>query len=188
MNIGMDESRRTALRLAEFARSRIQDPPVALSTDLMLADTLPTDARLAVLWAPHLQVFSGATASENKQRLYQHLYYTGVNFVAGDAQIFERLDPQKKYFINALVGWGRSDPAWNAGWQPLTAAEIEMEILSYREFTATFNRERALQPALSYLIAPAWQQIDFTNLDRWYERDGGEAVGAYIIYRLRVHP
>lgn len=188
VNVGMDDARRAALRLRELARARIQEPPVALSTDLMLADTLPTDARLAVLWSPHLQVFSGATASENKQRLYQHLYYTGVNFAPGDAQMFERLDQQKKYFINALVGWGRSDPAWNVGWQPLTSAEIEMEIRNYREYVATFNRERALQPALSFFIVPAWQQIDFTNLERWYERDEGEKVGTYIIYGVRMRP
>jgi hypothetical protein len=154
----------------------------------MLADTLPTDARLAVLWSPHLQVFSGATASEHKQRLYQQLYYTGVNFAPGDEHLFQGLDPQKKYFINALVGWGRSDAAWNAGWQPLTSAEIETELRSYREFAASFNRERAQQPALSYFIAPRWQQVDFSNLDRWYERDGGEEIGAYIIYRVRARP
>lgn len=188
VNTGMDNARRVALRLAELARDRIQERPVALSTDLMLADALPTDARLAVLWSPHLQVFSGATASEHKERLYQHLYYTGFDFAPDDAQMFERLDPQKRYIINALVGWGRSDPAWNAAWKPLTSAEIEMEMRNYRELTATFNRERALQPEISYFIAPAWQRIDFTNLDRWYERDDGEAVGEYLIYRVRVRP
>jgi hypothetical protein len=188
LNIGMDESRRAALRLAELARSSGQERPVALSTDIMLADTLPTDARLAVLWSPHLQVFAGASASEHKERIYKYLYYTGVNYAPGDEQIFERLDPQKKYFIHALLGWGRSDPAWNAGWQPVTNADVLTEMRSYRAFVASFNREQAAQPTLSYFVAPVWQQIDFTNLDRWYERDTGEQVGGYVIYRLKLRP
>lgn len=185
-NVGMDESRRAALRLAELARSHVPDRPLALSTDIMLADTLPTDARLAVLWAPHLQVFSGATPNENRARIYQQLYYAGINYQPNDENIFERLDPQKKYFINALVGWGRSDPAWNAAWRPVTPAEIEMEIRNYREFAASFNRERAAQTTLSFFVAPVWQQIDFTNLDRWYERDAGEQIGGYVVYRLKL--
>lgn len=187
LNVGMDEARRAALRLAELAPGAgAGGRPVALSTDIMLADTLPTDAPLAVLWAPHLQVFSGATTNENRERIYQHLYYAGFNYEPGDEYIFDRLDPQKKYFINALVGWGRSDPAWNAGWHPITPAEIEMEMRSYRQFVASFNRERAAEIPLSFFVVPVWQPLDLTNLDRWYERDRGEQVGGYIVYRLKL--
>jgi hypothetical protein len=188
VNVGLDKSRNASLRLAELARLEGTTHPVALSTDLMLADSLPTDTRLAVLWAPHLQVFSGASPVEHKQRIYQYLYYTGVNYEPGDEQALERLDPDKRYFINALVGWGRSDAAWNAGWRPITPAEIETELRAYREFVAAFNQERAAHPALSYLVAPAWQKLDLTNLDHWYERDAGERVGDFIIYRLRLRP
>jgi hypothetical protein len=186
VNVALDKTRSAALRLAELARAEGAPHPVVLSTDLMLADSLPTEAMLAVLWAPHLQVFSGASPAEHKQRIYQYLYYTGVRYERGDEQDFEKLDPDKRYFINALVGWGRSDPAWNAGWRPLTPEEIETELRGYREFVAAFNQERAAKPLLSYFVAPAWQKPDFTNLDRWYERDAGERAGDFIIYRLRL--
>jgi hypothetical protein len=186
INIGLDRSRRAALRVAELARACGEHRPVILSTDLLLADSLPTDAPLSVLWAPHLQVFSGADASEHKQRIYQYLYYTGINYVPGDALNFERLDPQKKYFINTLIGWGRSDAAWNVSWRPIAPAEIESELRAYREFVASFNRERASHPTLSYLVIPAWQQPDLSNLDRFYEREAVEQAGDYIIYRVRL--
>jgi hypothetical protein len=185
VNVAMDKSRGVALRLAELAHEEGAAHALALSTDLMLADSLPTDASLAVLWAPHLQVFSGVGAVEHKERIYQQLYYTGVNYEPGDAQAFERLEPHKRYFINTLIGWGRSDPAWNAGWRPITPTEIEVEINSYRAYVASFNQERAAHPTLSYFVAPAWQKPDFTNLDRWYERDAGERAGDFIIYHLR---
>lgn len=186
VNVAMDKMRGVALRLAELARAEGATHPLALSTDLMLADGLPTDAPLAVLWAPHLQVFSGAVAGEHKQRIYQQLYYTNVNYAEGDEQSLEKLDPHKRYFINALIGWGRSDPAWNAGWRPVTPAEIEAELRGYREFVSSFNQESAARLPLSYVVAPVWQKLDFTNIDRWYERDAGQRTGDFIVYRLRL--
>jgi hypothetical protein len=186
-NVRIDESRRVSLRLAEMARADGLDKPVALSNDLMLADTLPTDARLPVLWAPHLQVFSGVAGFEHKERLYQHLYYTGVRFSTTDAQqALHNPDQQKRYFIGALHGWGRSDPAWNVAWQPLTPTEAEAEIRGYREFCDAFNAERASRPTLTFLVAPVRRSLDLSNLERWYERDEGERVGDSIIYRLKL--
>jgi hypothetical protein len=191
VNVSLDRSRIAARRLAEMAQDAGQVHPVALSTDLMLADSLPTDAPLAVLWAPHLQVFSGAAPGEHKQRIHQYLYYTGVSFAPGDEeQDFSHLDPRKRYFISSLVGWGRSDPAWNVGWRPIAQAEVRAELRAYGEFTASFDLERASHPTLSYVVLPAWQQqqADLSNLDRWYERDGGERAGDHIIYRVRLRP
>jgi hypothetical protein len=188
VNVGLDRARITTLRLAEMARATGEARPVAISTDLMLADSLPTDAPLAVLWAPHLQVFSGTTSAEHRQRIYHHLFYTGVTYAPGDEQDFARLDPQKRYFISSLVGWGRSDAAWNVAWRPISQAEVTAEIRGYAEYTASFNRERAAQPTLSYVVVPAWQQADLQNLDRWYERDAGERSGDFIIYRVWLRP
>jgi hypothetical protein len=189
VNVSLDRSRIAALRLAELARDAGQVRPVALSIDLMLADSLATDAPLAVLWAPHLQVFSGAAPLEHKQRIHLYLYYTGVQYAPGEEeQDLAGLDPRKRYFIASLVGWGRSDPAWNVGWRPISQAEVRAELRAYAEFTASFDLERASHPTLSYVIVPAWQQADLSNLDRWYERDQGERAGDHIIYRLRLRP
>lgn len=186
-NVRIDESRRVSLRLEEMARTDGPGKPLVISSDLMLADTLPTDARLPVLWAPHQQVFSGVTGVEHKERLYQQLYYTGVRFSQTDAgQALRNPDPQKRYFIGALHGWGRSDPAWNVAWQPLTPTEAEAEIRGYQEFSDTFDQARAAQPTLTFLVVSARRPLDLSNLEKWYERDEGERVGDFIIYRLKL--
>ena len=62
------------------------------------------------------------------------------------------------------------------------------EIRRYQEFSSTFSRERAARPLISYVVAPVQAEPDYTNLDRWYERDAGERVGIYVIYRVRLRP
>jgi hypothetical protein len=32
------------------------------------------------------------------------------------------------------------------------------------------------------------RNFDFTNLDRWSERDAGERLGDYLLYRLKLTP
>ena len=61
----------------------------------------------------------------------------------------------------------------------------ENELSWYEQYCASFTRERAAQTELSYLIMPVADR-DVANLDRWYERDGGERVGNYNLYRLRL--
>jgi hypothetical protein len=38
---------------------------------------------------------------------------------------------------------------------------------------------------LSYIIEPA-VGADFTNVDRWYQRDQGETIGPYVLFRVRL--
>jgi hypothetical protein len=35
-------------------------------------------------------------------------------------------------------------------------------------------------------VVPTDGNFDFANLDRWYERDAGERVEAYTLYRLKL--
>jgi len=39
---------------------------------------------------------------------------------------------------------------------------------------------------LSYLIIHSDKRPDFANLDRWYERDAGERIGEFILYRVKL--
>jgi len=35
-------------------------------------------------------------------------------------------------------------------------------------------------------VIPVDGSFDFSNIDHWYERDGGERVGAYVLYRVKL--
>ena len=52
--------------------------------------------------------------------------------------------------------------------------------------SASFSREGALKRPIAYAIIPVEGNFDFTNLDRWYERDSGERFGIYTLYRLKL--
>src|SRR6266545_506601 len=50
----------------------------------------------------------------------------------------------------------------------------------------SFSREQVIKRPVTYAITPADTKFDFTNLDRWYERDSGERVGSYILYHVKL--
>jgi hypothetical protein len=50
----------------------------------------------------------------------------------------------------------------------------------------SFTRELAAQHVISYLIVRVNGGPDLANFDRWYQRDEGEQVGDYKLYRVRL--
>jgi hypothetical protein len=46
--------------------------------------------------------------------------------------------------------------------------------------------QQALKRPITCAVTPADGKFDFTNIDRWYERDAGERVGAYTLYHLKL--
>src|SRR6266511_3746309 len=50
----------------------------------------------------------------------------------------------------------------------------------------SFSREQVLKRPVTYAVIPADTKFDFTNLDRWCERDAGERVGSYILYHTKL--
>ena len=183
INVRRDETRAVPLRLRKLAASAASDQQttreVVFAPDITQADYLPTVAPQAVLWAPHMFVFSGVSIAENKERFFQFLYYSGVG-----AEEFERHYQHRVLVINALFGWDRANPKLTANYAPITSAELDIEVKNYASYLATFDRARATQPTLSYLFLDPQQQIDLSNLDRWYTRDAGERIGRFLLYRL----
>ena len=183
----LDEARPAALRLEQLAQheQKEQGSPrqTILSSDLLAADGLPTSASQAVLWAPHMLVFSGVTVVESKERFYQYLYYTGIT----PDRLRNILRNEREYgFTAGLFGFERTIKGLSLNPKPITTAELENELQQYAAYCGTFTRERAGQTELSYLMMPASEERSLANLDRWYERDGGERIGSYILYRLSL--
>jgi hypothetical protein len=163
-----------------------QAAAVVLYINLDHADISPVVAPQPVLWSPHVPAFSGVTLAENRERIYQYLYYVGEDLGEIDAKGFDALPYRKKYLIHSLIEWGHNDPAWTVNWKEITPEDVREALGGYAEYADTFNRERASNPVLSYVVTPTDAHTDFSNLDRWYARDEGERIGPFTLYRVKL--
>jgi hypothetical protein len=105
-----------------------------------------------------------------------------------DRTNFEQLDPLRKFYISFLIGRGRSLRMLRSTWTPISASEVKSAIDRYREFTATVDRARIARYPITYLLTSPEEGIDFTNLDKWYERDTGETFKEFTLHRVRMRP
>lgn len=185
----VDEFRPVALRLLESApQQRISETNPAqvvlvLSPPFQIADSLPTTAPQAVLWALHSLSFTTLTARQNKERYFQQLYYSGI-----DLQQQPETSDDRTLFRVVNFGWDRTIAGLSANWRPVNAAEEQAALREYETFVANFDRERATHPTLSFAVTSEKSPVDSSNLDRWYERDAGERIGDFILYRVRPRP
>jgi hypothetical protein len=174
-----------ASRLAEIARTEKPSlsHPTVLATDLLIADSLPTNAPQSVLYAPHMVVYSGVNETEGKERFYQYLYYTGI-----DARGLKKiLTEEGRYgFVSALFGFERAVEGLSEHPQPITGEELDQELRRYADYCDSFTGERAASLKLSYLVQANDAKVDLSNLDQWYERDAGERQGSFTLYRLKL--
>lgn len=180
-NVERDAALPVAKRLEELA-NRDSDPHrrTVLAYDMILSDDLPTVAPQNVLWARHQHVFAGISRQRSKERYYQYLYYSNVDEKGLDWLL-------KNDFVSqiALFGWGRHTDRLSIDAKPLTYGEIAQEVARYKAYRDNFGREQAASPTLSFVVVNDESRTDLTLLDRWYERDAGERVGKYTIYRVR---
>ncbi|HEY9403983.1 MAG TPA: hypothetical protein VIQ24_15090, partial [Pyrinomonadaceae bacterium] len=190
-NLWTDDVRPVYLRLSEMARADGEFDPgtgerrVVFCPEIAHANRLPNVAPQAVLWAPHMFVFSGVTRAEEKERLYRQLYYSDI-----DAGRFADFISRPHPYRTAVFGSARVLNGLDATRTPLTAADLAAEARAYADYISSFTRERAAQTPLSYIVnaAAAGGHTGLGNIDRWYTRDAGARVGNYLIYRVKLRP
>jgi hypothetical protein len=132
--------------------------------------------------------FGSVSREERKEYFYMHLYYSRAD-TGALRQAFKGTpnDPAMNYYArSSIFGHERILPALSADFKPIQPEEIEQEIRVYQAYADSFSREQVVKRPVTYAVIPADNSFDFTNLDRWYERDAGERVGSYILYRLKV--
>jgi hypothetical protein len=163
--------------------SELDPLPIVLASENKVAVILPTFTSHAVFWAPHFD-FLHLAPGESRARFYQYLYYTGVD----GPKFREELSKPGGTFAAAAFGHERVVPDLAVHVTPITPDEIAHTVADYEAYRGTFTRELALQHVISYLVVPVSNGPDLSNLDRWYERDEGEVVGEYKLYRVRLRP
>ena len=187
-NIARDEGMPVAKRLTELAATDTPSPDsrraVVMPFSMIEGDDLPTVAPQAVLWARHQHVFAGETWAENKERYYQYLYYMNLD----EGWLNKSLKDGDFVSSIALFGWGRHTTRLDAEAKPLTGGEINEESARFGDYLKNFGFQQASHPTLSYITVPIDWNVDFTNLDKWYERDAGAAFGKYILYKVKLKP
>ncbi|HKP68196.1 MAG TPA: hypothetical protein VJV05_02860, partial [Pyrinomonadaceae bacterium] len=152
-----------------------------LAYDMIQSDDLPSVAPQNVLWARHQHVFAGMSWAENKERYFQFLYYSNIDERGLDYLL-------KNDFVAkiALFGWGRHTDRLSSEATPLSKGEIAAEVQKYGDYRNSFSLEQATKPLLSYAVINNEADNDLSKLDEWYERDSGEVIGKYTIFRLRL--
>ena len=131
----------------------------------------------------------GLTRAERKRLFYMHLYYSNTDIealraVLGGApyESHDELSSARSF----LFGHERVFPALTVQFTPIREDEIANEVAAYHQYAKSFSREEAQHRPIKYAVIPGDRTFDFTNLDRWYERDLGERVGADTLYRLKL--
>lgn len=173
-NIRIDEVRPAALRMREEAGRG-----TVFASDRFLTHSLPAITDKPVLWARYLYTFSTVDVVEQKKRYHQYLYYSGL-----DKSQFRQLLQDDFTAQWEIFGPDRVNPVLSASYTPIAAEDIRLAVEEYGGFIRSYNETLAADPQLSYAIVTPGENL--SNLDRWYERDAGENLGEFVLYRIEI--
>lgn len=172
-NVRLDQVREVGLKLDQENSSG-----VVFASDRYLTHSISVYSRMPVLWARYLYLFSNIDFTEQKQRYYQHLYYSEV-----DPTHYVNMLREDFTTRLAVFGAERANPVLTANHHPITDADVANAALEYEQFTKSFDSTFAFTPLLSYAVVSPDDKL--SNIDKWYERDAGEKFGEFVIYRLK---
>ncbi|MDQ3179551.1 MAG: hypothetical protein M3Q33_03425, partial [Acidobacteriota bacterium] len=159
-------------------------PYTLLSSEFSIncSDELPALSSQAVLWSPHQKVFSDLTPEESRNRLFKFIYYQNFD----GKWLKNELQKGKSELITGFFGWGRNSDVLNGSNKPVTDEEIDEVVARYEQFQQNFDYEDARTLTLSYIIVHEAALPVLSTVDKWYERDAGEKVGKFILYRVKL--
>ncbi len=192
-----DQTIPVLLRLEELAkqdgslavlRAEGKTPGLVFSPHVEVMGSLPTWAPQGTLLGSGALDFGSASQRERIELFYLHLYYCQT-----DPERFRKFlnesseDSSMNFYARSLVfGDERIVPMLTPHFRAIQDAEIEREVRAYQGYMDSFSREKVLQHRLMYVVTRANKEPDLSHIDRWYERDAGERVEAYNLYRLKL--
>lgn len=160
-------------------------PLLVFSPRLEISTWLPTWAPQGSLLAIGSVSFQSLPRAERTTSLFMHLYYCGhTSDSFGEVLRRDNRDFLAYYAKSTLFGPERVWHFLGPHFHPITATEVNSQVAAYQSFIDSFSRDVVLKRPLGYAITSATEEMDFSRLDRWYERDAGERVGHYNLYRL----
>lgn len=175
-NVGRDEAILVNKRLAEIG----EKSQITLNFNSIQGDNQPTVAPQGVLWAEHLYIGGNISTEEHQRRYFLFIYLQNKD----ENWLRQQLKFCPSQSCRALIGW-RVNPTLSYNSSKIDEAEINSLVAKYAEFLQNINASNILNPTISYVVVPYNLQINLANLDRWYERDSGEKLGNFTLYKVR---
>ena len=159
---------------------------IVFSPHLVVTELQPTWTSQGTLLDKGGLDFGSLTRETRKEFYFMHLYYAKAEIESLRKALHGVPDdPAMNYYARSVIfGHDRVAPALSDNFKPIRPEEIEQEIAVYQKYAESFSHEQVLKRPLSYAIIPANTPFNFSNIDRWYERDAGERRGPYTLYRL----
>jgi len=194
-NIAADQMVPVLLRLKELSKqddtfSNLRDQGrtsnLVFSPQRDVMGLLPTWAPQGTLLGMGGLDFGSATKTERKELLYLWLYYSAadagrlrdiLNGRANDVFL-------SHYARIAIFGHEREVPMLSFHFETIRQEEIEAEVRAYQSYLDSFSHEKVSLHPLAYVITRG--ESDLSHVDLWYERDAGEKIGDYDLYRLQL--
>jgi len=114
------------------------------------------------------------------------LYYSVADAARLRELLNERTDDtfMNHYARVAIFGHERVVPMLSFNFKPIQQEEIEGEVRAYQAYTDSLTREKVLLQPLTYVVTRG--ESDLSHVELWYERDAGERIGEYNLYRLKL--
>lgn len=179
-NVNRDRALPVNNRLRQLASGKSVDQgELTFNSDLFQADNQPSSAPQGVLWSEHMPWASSISERDARTRYFAHLY-----FMNRDAPSFRESIEKCPHSAEckAIFGW-RVIPTLAIGNHSPDQREIEEVADEYQRFLDEIFSTGV--PRMSYaVITNPTSNFDFTNLDKWYERDAGEDLGRYSLFKL----
>lgn len=169
-------------------RARGQTSTLVFSPSVAVVSLLPTWTSQGTLLDVGGVDFGSVTREERKQFFYMHLYYSKADIEALRRVLNGGEDNPilNRYARSIIFGHERITPALSLHFKPIQRDEVDEEVRAYQAYVNSFSRSEVLKRTIAYAVVPAEGNFDCANLDRWYERDAGEQVGAFTLYRLKL--
>jgi hypothetical protein len=193
-NVAADEMVPVLRRLKELSK---QDGTLSALHKQGRAQTLVFSSQRDVMgtlpsWTPQGTLlgmggldFGSASQEERKEQLCIFLYYSGVD---GDGLRKLLNEMSEDIFMShyariAIFGHERVVPMLSFDFKPIRQEEIEEEVRKYQAYVDSFSREKVLQHTLTYVVIRG--ESDLSHVDLWYERDAGERIEGFYLYRVK---
>jgi hypothetical protein len=189
--VRVDELQGVASRIRDITSiegGNSRDPSVVMSFDLTQqgfpdSNYLPSLSSQPILWSVYISTFPDVSPVEDRVRLNTFIYYHGLN---GDG--LKRILETNFSLSIGFFGAGRVFPQLTTGANPITESEIAEVSEQYEAFRQKFSYEDAKTHTLHFVLTRNDANNNLTAIDRWYERDSGEQIGSYTLYRVKLRP